>query len=107
MLLFKQTEDEKVYDRYKSLAKHHLIIALHYAEQHRPFASMREFGAMCSILSMYSTVTERRDLWLDEDINTLLEKLYDTDFNGISFYGLQDIIIEEFEEVGENHVTFN
>lgn len=107
MLLFEQTEDEKVYDRFKSLAKHHLISALHYAEQRKPFASMREYGAMCSVMSMYSTITEKTDLWLDEDINTLLDKLFNTDFNDISFYGLQDIVIDEFEEVGENHVIFN
>lgn len=107
MLLFKQTENKKVYENFKSLAKHHLITALHYAEQHKPFASVREFGAMCSLVSMYTTITEDTDLWIDEDLNTLLDKLYSIDFKGISFSELQDIVIDEFEEVGENNVTFN
>ena len=107
MFLFKQTENKKVYENFKSLAKHHLITALHYAEQHKPFASVREFGAMCSLVSMYTTITEDTDLWIDEDLNTLLDKLYSIDFKGISFSELQDIVIDEFEEVGENNVTFN
>lgn len=64
MLLFEKTEDEKVYDRFKSLAKHHLITALHYAEQHKPYASMSEYGATCSVMSMYAVITAKTDYCL-------------------------------------------
>ena len=107
MLLFKQTENKKVYENFKALIKHHLITALYYAEQHKLYACMREFGSMCSLMSMYITITEDTDLWIDDDITTLLDKLYGIDFNGISFSELQDIVIDGFEEVGEDHVTFN
>lgn len=107
MLLFEKTENKKVYENFKSLIKHHLITALHYAELHKPFACMREFGSMCSLMSMYTTITGDTDLWIDDDITALLDKLYSIDFKGISFSELQDIVIDEFEEVGENNVTFN
>lgn len=107
MLKFEKTEDEKVYDRFKSLAKHHLITALHYAEQHKPFTSMCEYGAMCSVVSMYTVITAKTDILFDDDINTLVVKLFGVDFGGVTLNDLYDVVIDKFEEVGENHVTFN